>query len=264
MTLKFIPMGVVGAITPWNFPLVLSIAKVGAALVTGNCIIVKPSPFTPYTVLKFAEIAQQVLPAGVFQALHGDEKTGPLMTEHPGIAKISFTGSSSTGKLVMAAASKTLKSVTLELGGNSASIICPDVDIESVAKQVAMGSFFNSGQFCMASKRIYVHKDIYNQFLKAITAAVQSWKVGPASEQDVMLGPVQNDMQYTIVKSFFKDTIDNGHKFAIEGGPEGDDSYVIKPAIVDNPPDHSKIVAEEPFGMFSTPVIIQCHVLTRP
>lgn len=116
----------------------------------------------------------------------------------------------------------------------------------------------------MASKRVYVHKDIYNQFLKAITAVVQSWKVGTASEQDVMLGPVQNDMQYTIVKSFFKDTIDNGHKFAIEGGPEGDDSYVIKPAIVDNPPDHSKIVAEEPFGMFSTSVIIQCHVLTRP
>lgn len=145
MTLKFVPMGVVGAITPCNFPLVLSVAKLGAALITGNSIIVKPSPFTPYTVLKFAEMAQDVLPAGVFQALHGDEKIGPLMTEHHGIAKISFTGSSSTGKKIMAAASKTLKSITLEMGGNSASIVCPDVDVESVAAQVAMGSFFNSG-----------------------------------------------------------------------------------------------------------------------
>jgi acyl-CoA reductase-like NAD-dependent aldehyde dehydrogenase len=248
MTLNFIPMGVVGAITPWNFPLVLSVAKVGAALITGNCVIVKPSPFTPYTILKFAEIAQQVLPAGVLQALQGDEKIGPLMTEHPGIAKISFTESSAIGKKIMAAASKTLKSVTLELARNSASVICPDVDVESVAAQVAVGSFFNSGQFCMASKRIYVHKDIYPQFLKAITAVVQSWKVGPASERDIMLGPVQNEMQYNIVKSFFKDTVDNGYKFAIGGGSEVEDGYIIKPAIIDNPPDNSKIVTEEPFG----------------
>ena len=254
-------MGVVGAITPWNFPLVLSVAKLGAALLTGNCIIVKPSPFTPYTILKFAEIAQDVLPAGVFQALHGNEKIGPLMTEHPGIAKISFTGSTSTGKQIMAAASKTLKSITLEMGGNSASIICPDVDVESVAAQVALGSFFNSGQFCMASKRIYVHKDIYPQFLNAIAAVVQSWKVGPASEQGVMLGPVQNEMQYNVVKSFFEDTANNGYKFAIGGGLEGGQNYVIKPAIVDNPPDQSKIVTGEPFGKFSPSVIIQSDIL---
>jgi acyl-CoA reductase-like NAD-dependent aldehyde dehydrogenase len=142
------PLGVVGAICPWNFPLLLSFGKIIPALLTGCTIIVKPSPFTPYTSLKAIELAQEVFPPGVIQVLGGDDMLGPMMTAHPGIAKISFTGSIGTGKRIMAACANSLKRVTLELGGNDASIVLPDVDIEKVAPELVMGAFQNSGQVC--------------------------------------------------------------------------------------------------------------------
>ena len=248
LTHNYVPIGVVGAICPWNFPLVLAVGKISAALVTGNCIIIKPSPYTPYSILKFVEIVHTILPHGVLQALNGDDDLGPLMTKHPGIAKISFTGSTATGKRVMQAASQTLKAVTLELGGNSASIICQDVDINQVALQVAIGSFFNSGQFCLASKRIYVHESIYDQFRTALVEITKSWKAGSPFADDTVLGPVQNKMQYDIVLGFFEDCRRNGYKFALDGGPSGKDGFVVQPAIIDNPPSSSMIVTGEPFG----------------
>ncbi|KAG4417413.1 hypothetical protein IFR04_009482 [Cadophora malorum] len=248
LTMRYVPLGVSGAICPWNFPLVLAMGKIAAALLTGNCMIVKPSPFTPYSTLKFIEMSQQFLPPGVLQGLNGDDKLGPWMTEHPGIEKISFTGSTATGKRVLMSSAKTLKRVTLELGGNSACIVCPDVDIQKVAPLVALGAFYNSSQICVASKRLYVHKDIYDEMQKALVGVIQSWKVGPTSESGLMLGPVQNEMQYKIVKTFFEDCAVNGYDFAM-GGKMGDGSgFVIQPAIVDNPPHDSKIVKEEPFG----------------
>ncbi|KAH8810791.1 aldehyde dehydrogenase, partial [Xylogone sp. PMI_703] len=248
LTERLLPIGVVAAISPWNFPLVLAVGKIGAALITGNCVIVKPSPFTPYSVLKLAEMAIGIFPPGVFQALNGDESLGPFLVAHPGISKISFTGSTATGKKIMAAASNTLKSITLELGGNNATIICPDINIAKVAPQVALGAFFNSGQLCVASKRIYVHENIYSEFMNAITKVVKSWKVGPVSDQEVMLGPVQNHTQFTIVQGFYEDCRRNGYKFAIgEDGGVGQ-GYLLHPAIIDNPPDSSRIVQEEPFG----------------
>ena len=146
MTTRYMPLGVVGAICPWNFPLVLSFGKIIPALLTGCTIIVKPSPFTPYTSLKAVELCQAVFPPGVVQVLGGDDKLGPMFTEHPGIAKISFTGSIATGKKIMAACSKTLKRVNLELGGNDASIVREDVDIEATAPELVMGAFQNSGK----------------------------------------------------------------------------------------------------------------------
>lgn len=139
------PLGVVGAICPWNFPLVLAMTKIAVSLVTGNCIIVKPSPFTPYSILKFAELAMPILPKGVLQALHGGNDLGPAMTTHPGIHKITFTGSTATGKKIMAAASQALKRITLELGGNDAAIACPDVNLDVVVPQVATNCLFNCG-----------------------------------------------------------------------------------------------------------------------
>jgi acyl-CoA reductase-like NAD-dependent aldehyde dehydrogenase len=250
VTLRYVPLGVAGAICPWNFPLILSMGKIAPALVTGNTMIVKPSPFTPYSALKFAEMAQKYLLPGVLQALNGDDRLGPMMTEHPGIAKISFTGSIATGKRVMMSAAKTLKRVTLELGGNSACIICPDVDVEKIAPLVALGAFFNSGQLCVASKRLYVHADIYQEMLAAITKVVKGWKVGNAAEEGMMLGPVQNEMQYGIVKGFFEDCAVNGYEFALGGEVGEGGGFTVQPAIVDNPPHSSKIVAEEPFGKF--------------
>ncbi|KAM6524522.1 hypothetical protein FALCPG4_010132 [Fusarium falciforme] len=151
------------------------------------------------------------------------------MCNHPAIQKISFTGSTATGKKIMANASSGLKNITLELGGNSASIIFPDVDIDIVAPQVALGSFFNSGQLCVASKRVYVHKDIYDDFLRKMVEVVKSWKVGfPSTPGGVMLGPVQNEMQYNVVRSILKDSIDKGYRFALGGQLPADDSLVVK------------------------------------
>jgi len=247
-----IPLGIIAAICPWNFPLAIAMSKIGPALLTGSCIIVKPSPFTPYSILKFTEIAQSFLPPGVLQALNGDDKLGPLITEHPGIHKINFTGSSATGKRVMMSAARTLKAVTLELGGNSATVVCPDVDVVKIAPSVAIGAFSNSGQVCVATKRLYVHKDIYKKLLEEIVKVVKGWKTGPVTEDaDCMLGPVQNAMQHSIVKGFFEDCVTNGYEFALPGGVGTGEGFVIQPAIVDNPPESAKIVREEQFGRIS-------------
>jgi len=240
---------VVGAICPWNFPLVLSAGKFAPGLLTGNVVILKPSPFTPYTGLKLVELAQQVFPPGVVQAVGGNNELGALLTTHPDVAKISFTGSIATGKKVMEASAKTLKRVTLELGGNDASIILPDVDIEKVAPEVVMGAFQNSGQVCVATKRIYIHESIYKPFLEAMVKATNAIKVGGPDEQDNLLGPVQNPMQFEKVKGFFADSKAKGYKFAA-GSPDisASKGFFIKPTIIDNPPNDSRIISEEPFG----------------
>lgn len=246
---EYAPLGVCGAICPWNFPLVLSAGKMAPCLLTGNCMIVKPSPFTPYTSLKFVELAQEILPPGVLQVIGGNNELGAGMCEHPDIQKISFTGSTVTGKKVMATCSKTLKRVTLELGGNDASIVMPDVDIKKVAPQVAMGAFQNTGQVCVATKRIYIHETIYKEFLEEMTNFTKNLKTGNAEDDETMLGPVQNQMQYERVKGFFEDSKAKGYKF-VAGAPDvaSGKGFFIQPTIIDNPPNDSRIIQEEPFG----------------
>ncbi|CAF9936441.1 hypothetical protein IMSHALPRED_010755 [Imshaugia aleurites] len=249
VTTRYVPLGVVAAICPWNYPLVLSVAKIAPAILTGNCVIVKPSPYAPYTALKLVEIAAQIFPPGVVQVLGGNEKLGPWLVDHPGIQKISFTGSVASGKIVAREAAKTLKRVTLELGGNDASIILPDVDVISTARQVTMGAFRNTGQVCLATKRIYIHASIYRPFLDAMHTFAQAMKVGEPDDPDVELGPLQNEMQFRTVKALFDDTRANGFKFAA-GTSEIPDSlgFFVSPAIIDDPPSDSRIVTEEPFG----------------
>ncbi|KAK7419294.1 hypothetical protein QQX98_003446 [Neonectria punicea] len=244
----YTPIGVVGAIIPWNFPLMLTTAKLAPALLTGNVIIIKPSPFTPYCGLKLVELAQQFFPPGVVQSLSGDDRLGPWLTSHPGIGKISFTGSTATGKLVLRSASETLKRVTLELGGNDPAIICPDVDIEKVAEKVALFAFLNSGQICLNIKRIYVHESIFPQFQEAMIKQVKSYVLGDGSKGGVSHGPLQNEMQYNRVKSFFGDIKSQGWKVAVGGDISPSSGYFINPTIIDRPPDDSRIVVEEPFG----------------
>jgi len=229
---EYSPLGVCAAICPWNFPLILSVGKVAPALITGNTIIIKPSPFTPYTALKFTELAQQVFPPGVIQVLGGNNELGAEMCKHPDIAKISFTGSIATGKKVMETSAKTLKRVTLELGGNDASIILPDVDIKKVAPEVVMGAFQNSGQVCVATKRIYIHESIYKEFVEEMVNFTKTVKVGNPDDGDNLLGPVQNKMQYDRVKGFFEDSKSKGYKFAV-GEPDisASKGYFIQPAI---------------------------------
>lgn len=249
VTTRYIPLGVVGAIIPWNFPCSITISKLAPALLAGNAVIIKPSPFTPYCGLKIVEIAQEVFPPGVVQAVGGDDSLGPMLTAHPDIDKISFTGSIPTGKRVMESCARTLKRVTLELGGNDPSIVLPDVDVDRVAAQVAQGAFRNTGQVCIAIKRIYVHRSIYRPFVDALVRHARDMKVGGFDEADVALGPIQNDMQYGKVKDMFRDTKEKGYTFAL-GEPDvaPGKGFFVRPAIIDNPPEDSRIVQEEPFG----------------
>ncbi|KAK2477315.1 hypothetical protein H9L39_09803 [Fusarium oxysporum f. sp. albedinis] len=231
---RYVPIGVVGAIIPWNFPFLLAASKITPALLTGNVVIIKPSPFTPYCGLKLVELAQQFFPPGVVQSLSGDDRLGPWLTSHPGIDKISFTGSSATGKLVLQSAAGTLKRVTLELGGNDPAIIFPDVDVDKVAEKVALYSFLNSGQICIALKRIYVHESIYEQFRDAMVKHIKTYTLGDGSQEGISHGPVQNSMQ--------------DWKVATGGKIDPSPGYFITPTVIDRPPEDSRIVVEEPFG----------------
>lgn len=245
------PIGVAVGIVPWNFPVSLTVQKLAPAVLTGNTVIIKPSPFTPYTGLKLVELAQNFFPPGVVQALSGDDNLGPWLTAHPLVEKISFTGSSATGKKVMESASKTLKRVTLELGGKDAAIICKDVDIEATAAKIASFGFLNSGQICVAIKRVYVHESIYDKFRDAAIAFTKTLQVGEGNQEGVFMGPIQNSMQYEKVKGFLADltpeqlALSNGADKPFDSSKPG---YFIKPTIIDRPADNSRIATEEPFG----------------
>lgn len=242
-----VPIGVVGAIAPWNFPLILSNLKVVASLITGNCVIVKPSPFTPYSTMKATELCQSILPPGVLQVLNGGADLGAAMTLHEGIAKITFTGTIATGKRVMANCAKSLKRLTLELAGNDAAIVCDDVDIPKVAGLVAGGSFFNAGQMCVATKRVYVPESIYDEFLKEYVDAVQKTIVATKDHPMTTFGPLSNKAQFDIVKQIVDDCKKNNYNI-VSGGNVGEKGYWIEPTIVSKPPEDSLLVKEEQFG----------------
>ncbi|KAL6693855.1 aldehyde dehydrogenase [Trichoderma pleuroticola] len=244
------PLGVCAAIVPWNWPALLGLGKIGPALMTGNTIIMKPSPFSPYTDLKLCELGMSIFPPGVFQALSGDDALGPWMTDHPDIKLITFTGSVRTGKLVAASCSKTLKRCVLELGGNDALIVCEDVDIPKCLPKIATMTFINAGQICMLAKRIYVHEKIYDKFRDALVEFTkENIKTGGGFEPGVLVGPIQNKMQFDLVKGMYQDVKKSGYKLALDGKVlDSATGYFAEPAIVDNPPDDSRIVVEEPFG----------------
>ncbi|ELU42205.1 aldehyde dehydrogenase, putative [Rhizoctonia solani AG-1 IA] len=234
-----------------NFPLALCIWKLGPALLAGNTLVLKPSPFTPLTTLRFVKDIQAVVPAGVVNILSGDDNLGPWITSHPGIDKVSFTGSSETGKKVMASASTSLKRLTLELGGNDPAIILPDVDVAKVVPDVFWAALFVSLAHCSAAKRLYVHEKIYDQFREELAKFAKTVKTGNGADPESQLGPVQNLMQYKKVLSFFEDVKANGYKFLTGGdvNPNPTDGLFIPVSFVDNPPEESKIVREEPFGV---------------
>ncbi|PTU20375.1 hypothetical protein P175DRAFT_0283107 [Aspergillus ochraceoroseus IBT 24754] len=245
---RYTPLGVVGAIVPWNYPVFLAIGKIIPAVYTGNTVIIKPSPFTPYCDLKLAELAIGHFPPGVIQALSGGDDLGPMMTEHPGINKISFTGSTVTGRRVMASCAKTLKRVTLELGGNDAAIICDDVNIDAVIPKIGILSFLCSSQICVMIKRLYIHERIYDQFREKLVEFVKAFQVGDGTDPDVFIGPVQNSMQYEKAKDLFSTIKTDGLTAALGGTITESEGYFIHPTIIDNPPESSRVVQEEPFA----------------
>ena len=247
---RFIPVGVVGAIVPWNFPILLAIWKIAPALMSGSTMILKPSPYTPLCNLKLVELAQQAFPPGVISALSGGDDLGVWMTTHPEINKIAFTGSTETGRHVMKSASATIKRVTLELGGNDPAIVLPDVDAKALAPQLFWAAFQNNAQFCNSTKRLYIHEDVYEEVRDALADFITHHvKVGDGAEADTDLGPIQNSMQYGKVQDYFADCHVNGYTFALGGEiDEKAAGWFVPVSLVDNPPDDSRIVCEEPFG----------------
>jgi len=241
------PLGVVGAIIPWNYPLLILGFKLPPALLAGNTLVVKPAPTTPLATLKFAELVADILPKGVLNVIADANDLGGEMTKHPDIRKISFTGSSATGQKVMASAAETLKRITLELGGNDASIVLDDVDPKKVAPGIFEGAFQNSGQVCLAIKRLYVHESVYDEICEELVNIAKNTVVDDGSKQGTKLGPLQNKMQYEKVKGFLDDARKNGN--IIAGGKAMDrPGYFIEPTIVRDIKESSKLVDEEQFG----------------
>ncbi|MDP3552117.1 MAG: aldehyde dehydrogenase family protein [Novosphingobium sp.] len=244
-----VPVGVVAGIVPWNFPVLMAVQKIAPAILSGCTIVLKPSPFTPLTTLRFAELIKDIVPAGVVNIITGEDSLGPLMTSHPDIDKITFTGSTATGKRIMEGASKDLKRITLELGGNDASIVLPDADVAKVAEQLFWSSFTNAGQICVAAKRVYIHEDIYDEMSAAIADYAKTVTVGDGANQGTGVGPIQNKKQFDRVCELIEDAKANGYKFLVGGNVDPSGSgYYVPITILDNPPEDARIVAEEQFG----------------
>lgn len=248
VVLQYVPLGVVGAIVPWNYPMNLAAWKIAPALLTGNTLVVKPSPNTPLSTLRMAELAKDLFPKGVLNIISGGDDLGPWMTAHEGMDKISFTGSTATGKKVMKSASDNLKRTTLELGGNDAAIVLPDADPKQVVEGLFWAAFANTGQVCVDAKRLYIHEKMYDEVLEEMIAYAKTIQVGDPSDPKTGLGPLQNKMQYDKVKELIKETKDSGARIAYEGEIPAGKGYYIPVTIVDNPPEDSRLVQEEPFG----------------
>ena len=242
------PMGVVGSITPWNWPVLIAIWHIIPAIRTGNTVVCKPSPYTPLSTLRMIELMNDVLPAGVVNSITGGDELGGAMSSHADIQKIVFTGSTATGKKVMASSSETLKRLTLELGGNDAGIVLPDADPQAIAPGLFWGAFNNNGQTCAALKRLYVHETQYEAVCDALVAFAKGVVVGDGFDEKSELGPIQNRMQFNKVNELVKASLASGGKLLM-GGPVDDEHTLFFPITLvatSNPND--PLVQEEQFG----------------
>ncbi|MBM7048432.1 aldehyde dehydrogenase family protein [Rhizobium lusitanum] len=242
------PLGVVGSITPWNFPVMIAVWHILPALRTGNTVVVKPSPYTPLSTLRLVEIMNEVLPPGVVNVVTGDDKAfnlGGAMSAHPDIRKIVFTGSCATGQKVMQSAAETMKRLTLELGGNDAGIVLPDADPEKIAEGLFWGAFLNNGQTCAAMKRLYVHESIHDAVCDALVAYARNIPVGNGMEEASILGPIQNRMQFDKVSRLVADAKVHGE--VLLGGEPGEGLF-FPPTIVSGLSNGDALVDEEQFG----------------
>jgi acyl-CoA reductase-like NAD-dependent aldehyde dehydrogenase len=242
------PVGVVAAITPWNFPLGTVIAKVAPGLAAGCTMVVKPSPYTPLAALRLGELARGVLPAGVLSVVSGSNEVGAWMTGHPVPRMVSFTGSIATGKRIAAGAAPDLKRTTLELGGNDPAIVLDDVRVEDVAGGLFDNAFANCGQVCVAVKRIYVPEHLHADFVDALAARAQAARVGDGQNEDTQVGPLCNQMQFDRVSELVADAVQAGAKVAAGGRPSGGPGYFFEPTVLSGLGDEARIVAEEQFG----------------
>ncbi len=242
------PVGVVGSITPWNWPLMIAIWHIVPAIRTGNTVVIKPSPFTPLSTLRMVELLNTVLPPGVLNVVSGGDALGAQLSQHPDIAKIVFTGSIPTGKKVMASAADTLKTLTLELGGNDPAIILPDADPAQISEGLYWGAMINSGQTCGAIKRLYVHDDIYDQICDALVAFNANIPMGDGLAEGSLLGPVQNERQYRKVIELVEDAKAHGARILCGGEAADGPGYFYPVTFVADIEDGTRLVDEEQFG----------------
>lgn len=241
------PLGVVAGILPWNFPVLVACWKIAPALIAGNTIVLKPAPTTPVATLALGRICNEIFPPGVVNIICDENELGPFLTAHKDIAKVGFTGSTQTGRKIMASAADTLKRLTLELGGNDAAIVLGDVDVPETAQNLFNAAFMNCGQVCLAVKRAYVHDSIYDEMCTELSKIAGGAVVDDGLKQGVDIGPIQNRQQYEKVVGFLESARTVG-AIAAGGDVEDRKGYFVRPTIVRDVSDGDAIVDEEQFG----------------
>ena len=242
------PVGVVGSITPWNFPVMIAVWHILPALRTGNTVVIKPSPNTPLSTVRLVEIMNEVLPKGVVNCVTSSDENdniGAAMSSHEDIRKIVFTGSCATGQKIMQSAASTMKRLTLEMGGNDAGIVLPDVDPSTIAEGLFWGAFINNGQTCASLKRLYVHEDVYDAVCDELTNFAKNIPVGDGMDEESILGPVQNKAQYDIVSRLVQSGKAKGR--VLLGGEPGDGLF-YPPTLISDIDQSNPLVTEEQFG----------------
>jgi len=242
-------LGVVGAIGPWNWPMMISIWQLAPSLRMGNTVVMKPSEYTPLSVLALVHILNEVLPAEVLHVVAGGRDVGEKLSSHPDIAKIMFTGSTRTGKAIIRSSADTVKRLTMELGGNDAGIVLEDADPKAIAQDLFWGAFINTGQTCAALKRLYVPESIYEKVCTELTAVAKAMPMGVGLDENNVLGPLQNKAQYDIVAELVADAVESGARVLLGANPDAQAKGYFYPTtlIADIEPDN-RLVTEEQFG----------------
>ena len=247
--LHYRPIGIVGAIGPWNWPMLITIWQIAPALRMGNAVVVKPSEYTPLSVLALIKVINEQLPEGLLSVVSGGRDVGARLAEHPAIGKVMFTGSTATGKAIIRSSADTVKRLTLELGGNDAGIVLPDADPKAIAEGLFWGAFINTGQTCAALKRLYVHDDIYDAVCRELTAVAAAMPMGVGLDENNVLGPLQNRQQFDIVARLVEAAKDSGARVLLGGNPDTDQPGNFYPTtLVADIDNDNPLVAEEQFG----------------
>lgn len=247
--LHYKPIGVVGAIGPWNWPMMITVWQIAPALRMGNTVVVKPSEYTPLSVLALAKVMNEELPDGVLTVVSGDREVGARLAGHPAVGKIMFTGSTAAGRAIIHSSADTVKRLTLELGGNDAGIVLPDADPKAIAEGLFWGAFINTGQTCAALKRLYVHDDIYDAVCEELTAVAKAMPMGVGLDENNVLGPLQNRAQYDVVAGLVEAARESGARILLGGNPDADQPGHFYPAtLVADIDNDNPLVAEEQFG----------------
>ncbi|MEO0899776.1 MAG: aldehyde dehydrogenase family protein [Bacteroidota bacterium] len=242
------PLGVVGAIAPWNWPLMIAIWQIVPSLRAGNTVVIKPSEYTPIGTLEMVRLMNTVLPAGVLNTISGGGEVGAMLVENEDVDKIMFTGSAKTARKIIESSKGNMARLTLECGGNDPAIILPGTEIDSKAGDLFWGAFINMGQTCACAKRLYVHESDADRVIQQLSTLAQQMPMGNGQDEGVVLGPVQNEMQFNKVKELVEDAKANGAQVHTGGAPMNGKGYFYPITLVSNIDNGSRLVDEEQFG----------------